>query len=128
MDILQLLIIAIVQGITEFLPLSSSGHLALIPALTGEEDQGVLIDVAQKPQPTLRRCYGRVSRIGANAVHAFGPSHDDRALVRKREPRRLNSPRAQNAAVANAAAQDAPLGVEAAVRAVHPDVGFRVRV
>ncbi|WP_340588404.1 undecaprenyl-diphosphate phosphatase [Erythrobacter alti] len=46
MTILQLLLIAIVQGITEFLPISSSGHLILIPHLTDFPDQGPLIDVA----------------------------------------------------------------------------------
>ena len=46
MTILQMLIIAIVQGVTEFLPISSSGHLILIPALTDFADQGPEIDVA----------------------------------------------------------------------------------
>ena len=46
MDFIQLLIIAIVQGVTEFLPISSSGHLILIPKLTDFPDQGPLIDVA----------------------------------------------------------------------------------
>lgn len=46
MTIIQLLIIAIVQGITEFLPISSSGHLILIPTFTEFPDQGPLIDVA----------------------------------------------------------------------------------
>lgn len=46
MTFLQQLIIAIVQGITEFLPISSSGHLILIPKLTDFPDQGPLIDVA----------------------------------------------------------------------------------
>jgi undecaprenyl-diphosphatase len=43
---LQQLLIAIVQGVTEFLPISSSGHLILIPHLTDLQDQGPLIDVA----------------------------------------------------------------------------------
>ena len=46
MTFLQLLLIAIVQGITEFLPISSSGHLILIPFLTDFPDQGPLMDVA----------------------------------------------------------------------------------
>ena len=46
MPLLHLLIIAVIQGITEFLPVSSSGHLILLPSLTGMEDQGQAIDVA----------------------------------------------------------------------------------
>ena len=46
MTFLQELLIAIVQGITEFLPISSSGHLILIPQLTDFPDQGPMIDVA----------------------------------------------------------------------------------
>jgi undecaprenyl-diphosphatase len=46
MSVLQLIVLALIQGITEFLPISSSGHLALVPAITGWQDQGNLIDVA----------------------------------------------------------------------------------
>ena len=45
MLILQIVVLAMVQGITEFLPISSSGHLLLVPALTGWPDQGLLTDV-----------------------------------------------------------------------------------
>lgn len=46
MPIEQLLLLALIQGITEFLPISSSAHLILLPELTAFEDQGVAIDVA----------------------------------------------------------------------------------
>jgi undecaprenyl-diphosphatase len=46
MPLFHLLLIAIIQGITEFLPVSSSGHLILLPSLTGMADQGQVIDVA----------------------------------------------------------------------------------
>lgn len=47
MPLVQLIVLAIVQGITEFLPISSSAHLILAPMLVGGwSDQGPLIDVA----------------------------------------------------------------------------------
>lgn len=46
MTVLQIMVLAILQGLTEFLPISSSGHLILVPALTGWPDQGLLMDVA----------------------------------------------------------------------------------
>jgi len=46
MPLLHLLLVAVIQGLTEFLPISSSGHLILLPQLTGLQDQGLTIDVA----------------------------------------------------------------------------------
>lgn len=45
MDILHLILLAIIQGLTEFLPVSSSAHLILPAQLLGWADQGPLIDV-----------------------------------------------------------------------------------
>jgi undecaprenyl-diphosphatase len=46
MDTLQAVILALVQGLTEFLPISSSAHLILVPRLLGWQDQGLAFDVA----------------------------------------------------------------------------------
>ena len=45
MDTLQLILLSIVQGLTEFLPVSSSAHLVLLSEFLGEEDQGIIFDV-----------------------------------------------------------------------------------
>lgn len=46
MDWIQVWLLALIQGITEFLPISSSAHLILLPVLTPYEDQGLAFDVA----------------------------------------------------------------------------------
>jgi undecaprenyl-diphosphatase len=44
--LLHLAVLAVVQGITEFLPISSSAHLVLVPKFLDVPDQGLLLDVA----------------------------------------------------------------------------------
>ena len=46
MPLLQVIVLAVLQGITEFLPISSSAHLALTPWLFGWKDQGLEFDIA----------------------------------------------------------------------------------
>ena len=46
MPLFQLILLAVIQGVTEFLPISSSGHLILLPQLTSLADQGQALDVA----------------------------------------------------------------------------------
>jgi len=46
MDWLQVIFLAVIQGLTEFLPISSSGHLVLPKELLGWPDQGLAFDVA----------------------------------------------------------------------------------
>ena len=45
MDIFQLILLSFIQGLTEFLPVSSSAHLVLLSEFLGEEDQGIIFDV-----------------------------------------------------------------------------------
>lgn len=46
MDWIQVLVLAVLQGFTEFLPISSSAHLILLPLLVDWPDQGLAFDVA----------------------------------------------------------------------------------
>ena len=46
MDLIQIVVLALVQGLTEFLPISSSAHLILVPIISEWEDQGLAFDVA----------------------------------------------------------------------------------
>ena len=46
MDFIQIIALALLQGLTEFLPISSSAHLILLPIIAGWEDQGLAFDVA----------------------------------------------------------------------------------
>lgn len=46
MALTHIMVLALIQGITEFLPISSSAHLTLVPIVTDWPDQGLVIDVA----------------------------------------------------------------------------------
>lgn len=62
---LQIIVLAIVQGLTEFLPISSSGHLVLVPSVFGWADQGLGFDVAVHFGSLLAVClYFRSDLIG----------------------------------------------------------------
>lgn len=46
MSLIEILVLALLQGFTEFLPVSSSAHLILVPLVTGWKDQGLAFDLA----------------------------------------------------------------------------------
>lgn len=46
MDLLEIVLLAVLQGLTEFLPISSAAHLILLPRFADWPDQGLAFDVA----------------------------------------------------------------------------------
>ncbi|WP_456381138.1 undecaprenyl-diphosphate phosphatase [Thiolapillus sp.] len=46
MELIQIILLALIQGLTEFLPISSSAHLILAPYVFGYTDQGLAFDLA----------------------------------------------------------------------------------
>ena len=75
MEIINIVAIALVQGLTEFLPVSSSGHLVLLPQLLEWTDQGVGIDVAAHLGSLLAVLlfFARNSRDGNNSEVKLKP-------------------------------------------------------
>lgn len=85
-ELCQAVVLAIVQGLTEFLPISSSAHLLIPSLLLGWEDQGLAFDVAvhvgtlgavliyyRVELQRMARCWGK-SLVG-------GPANDDSRMV-----------------------------------------------
>ena len=77
MSLVQVLVLAIIQGVTEFLPVSSSAHLILVSYLTAWPDQGLVLDVAVHLGTLLAVIiYFRDSAYGGTGIAAGGPLFD----------------------------------------------------
>ncbi len=50
------ILLSFIQGITEFLPISSSGHLVILPTIFGNKDKGQIIDVAAHAGTLIAVC------------------------------------------------------------------------
>lgn len=72
MDFIQIALLAIVQGLTEFLPISSSAHLILVPVMTDWQDQGLAFDVAVHVGTLFAVMFYFRAEIGRMTVHWFG--------------------------------------------------------
>ncbi|TRO95695.1 undecaprenyl-diphosphate phosphatase [Glycocaulis profundi] len=72
MTLTLLIIIAIVQGLTEYLPVSSSAHLILAPLVFGQEPQSVLIDVMAHIGSLLAVILYFRAEIGSVIAGVFG--------------------------------------------------------
>jgi len=79
-DLFQSIILGIVQGLTEFLPISSSAHLRIVPAILGWEDPGA--------------AFTAVCQLGTEAAVLIYFRHELWAIITKwlRGPRRFEDP------------------------------------
>lgn len=84
MSILHLTVLALVQGVTEFLPISSQAHLILVPVVTDWEDQGQLLDIAVHVgtlAAVLLYFRHEVWGMAVGLVHLAGGHSDPRARL-----------------------------------------------
>ena len=72
MSTIELFLLALIQGLTEFLPISSSAHLILPSAVLGWEDQGQALDVALHVGTLLAVVLYYRKEVGSMAVAWFG--------------------------------------------------------
>ncbi len=88
MPLLQVVILALVQGIAEFLPISSTAHLIIVPWLLGWPDPGLLFDVALHVG-TLVAVVAYFFRTWLQIIlHGFGIKYGDDEMLRQ-NPRLL---------------------------------------
>lgn len=84
MDLLHTIVLALLQGLTEFLPISSSAHLILPSQVLGWPDQGLAFDVAVHVGTLgavlvfFRRDVGNMIRAWAVSLAGGGSSEDSR--------------------------------------------------
>ncbi|GAA5139902.1 undecaprenyl-diphosphate phosphatase [Thalassotalea piscium] len=72
MSTLEIIILSLIQGLTEFLPISSSAHLILPSAVLGWQDQGLAFDVAVHVGTLLAVVLYFRKEVGCMAVAWFG--------------------------------------------------------
>lgn len=84
MTLIQILILALIQGLTEFLPVSSSAHLILGGKAFGWADQGLVFDVATHLGTLLAVLLYFRADLWAMARACVAPADDDRDRERRR--------------------------------------------
>ena len=73
MDLIQIVVLSIVQGVTEFLPISSSAHLILASKFFGWQDQGILFDIYVHGGSLLAIIYAFKKEVSILIQRAFSP-------------------------------------------------------
>src|ERR687889_45355 len=82
MNALQAIVLGLVQGLTEFLPISSSGHLRIVPAFFGWDDPGAAFTAVIQMGTTIavllyfRRDLWRIAVAWADSVRQGGRRRD----------------------------------------------------
>ena len=82
MSLLQALILGLVQGVTEFIPISSSGHLVLVPWLLGWDKAPLAFDtmvaewLIDQFFATHRRDYKKAHREAYAYLYEGGDTHE----------------------------------------------------
>ena len=88
MPLIQVIVLAVIQGITEFLPVSSTAHLIVAPWLLGWQDPGLTFDVALHVG-TLVAVAAYFFRTWLQVIlHGFGVHYGDDEMLRQ-NPRLL---------------------------------------
>jgi len=83
MPIVHIIVLALVQGLTEFLPVSSSAHLIVVPLVLGWPDQGLVFDVATHLGTLLAVVvYFRRDLLGMLQA-CLSPAHDEVSRQRR---------------------------------------------
>ena len=80
MDLIQIVVLSIVQGITEFLPISSSAHLILVSKLFGWQDQGLLFDIYVHGGSLFAIIYTFRREVSVLIQRAFSPYNQNLLL------------------------------------------------
>ena len=80
MDLIQIVVLSIVQGITEFLPISSSAHLILVSKLFGWQDQGILFDIYVHGGSLFAIIYTFRREVSVLIQRAFSPYNQNLLL------------------------------------------------
>lgn len=84
MDVIEALVLGVVQGLTEFFPVSSSGHLAMLQAIFGgREASGLLFEVAVHVATLVAIVFFYRERIRAILVGFFGRDRETLEYVGK---------------------------------------------
>ena len=77
MDLIQIIVLGFIQGLTEFLPVSSSAHLVLVSIVMGWQDQGLLMDVAAHAGSLVAVMFYFRKEIREMIVAVFNPNTDE---------------------------------------------------